>query len=269
MRTLLMLSVAAILCALPGQAQQRLRILIDASRDGGGWWFPQAADFDSRKPHQGKALADFLRSQAAEVEELPRTIQFGRATRSSQVVTAELLAGRDLVIRAGVYGNYADIRMRVLGTDFPAGEIGAYRDYVAAGGRLLLLADYLRPKETDALAESFGIRFAGMSAGENRIDRFVSHPITRNVPRMPYLVGSGLVGAPTNGMTVLGFLSTGTYLDLDNDMARDADEPRGAGALGVLEFGKGVIVFMGDVNTLQAVPQPLTRNIYEFLIDQK
>jgi hypothetical protein len=35
----------------------------------------------------------------------------------------------------------------------------------------------------------------------------------------------------------------------------------GAGAVGVLEFGKGVIVFMGDVNTRQAVPQALTRNI--------
>jgi len=265
-RTLSVLCLAAVLGALAAQAQDRPRILIDASRDGGVWWAPQVRDFDARRPHQGKALADFLKRQGADVEELPRTFQFGRAATRSEVVTAELLSGRDLVVRAGVNANYTDIRMRVLGADYPAGEIGAYRDYVGGGGRLLLLSDHLWPNQTDAVAESFGIRLAGISTGENRIDRFVTHPITRNVTSMPYRVGSGLVGTALPGMTVLGFLSPRTYLDLDRNNARDPGEPAAAGVLGVVEFGKGLVVFMGDLNTLQTVPQPLTRNIYEFLV---
>jgi hypothetical protein len=268
-RTLSVICVVAVVGGFIGQGRERPRILIDASRDGGVWWAPQVGDFDPRKPHQGKALADFLRREGADVEELPRTLHFGSATAPAQVITAELLAPRDLVIRAGVNANYTDIRMRVLGADFPAGEIGAYREYVGGGGRLLLMSDHLWPKQADPLAESFGIRLAGVSAGENRIVRFVAHPITRNVGSVNYRVGSGLVGAPPAGATVLGFLSPRTYLDLDRDNARDADEPAAAGVLGVLEFGKGVVVFIGDVNTLQTVPQPLTRNIYEFLIDRK
>ena len=268
-RTLSVLCVAMVVGGLIGQAQDRPRVLIDASRDGGVWWGPQVREFDARKPHQGKALADFLRREGADVEELPRSFQFGTASTQPQVVTSELLAGRALVVRAGVNANYADIRTRVLGTDYPAGEIGAYRNYVGGGGKLLLLSDHLWPKQTDALAESFGIRLAGVSTGENRIERFVAHPITRNVGRLNYLVGSGLVGAPTAGVTILGFLSPRTYLDLDRDNARGGDEPVAAGVMGVMEFGKGVIVFMGDVNTLQTVPQPLTRNIYEFLVARK
>ena len=47
-------------------------ILIDASHDGGVWWFPQANVFSSTKDHQGKALADYLRSKGFDVDELPR-----------------------------------------------------------------------------------------------------------------------------------------------------------------------------------------------------
>ena len=38
------------------------RILVDASRDGGVWWFPQweqQGGFDFTLPHQGKELADY------------------------------------------------------------------------------------------------------------------------------------------------------------------------------------------------------------------
>ena len=34
------------------------QILIDASRDGGAWWYPQAGPFDPDEYHQGKKLAD-------------------------------------------------------------------------------------------------------------------------------------------------------------------------------------------------------------------
>jgi hypothetical protein len=248
--------VAALLCS-DSLAQRRTRILIDASKDGGTWWAPQHhSGFDPRAAHQGKALADFLRRKGADVEELP--------TRAVET-TAEQLNGRDLVIRAGTGGN-SDVRVNVLGVQYPGGEIGAYRDYVAAGGKLLLLSEYKRPGYVDGLTDAFGIRLAGMSTGDNRIDRFVSHPLTRNVRDVPYLVGSAIVGAASEKMLLLGFLSKRTYLDMNGDRRKNPGEPEGAAVLGVLEFGRGVVVFLGDVNTLQRVPQPLTDNIYNFLV---
>ena len=234
--------------------------MIDASKDGGTWWAPQYQEgFNARAPHQGKALADFLRRKGADVEELPtRTVE----------TTSEQLEGRDLVIRAGVGGN-SDVRVSVLGAEYPGGEIGAYRDYVAAGGKLLLLSEYKRPGQVDGLAEAFGIRLAGMSAGDNRIDRFVPHPLTRNVKDVPYLVGSGIAGAASEKLLLLGFLSKRTYLDMNGDRRQNPGEPEGAAVLGVLEFGRGVVVFLGDVNTLQRVPQPLTGNIYDFLVSSR
>ena len=50
------------------------KILVDASHDGGGWWFPQAGSYSANLPHQGKALADLLRSRGFTVDELPRDI---------------------------------------------------------------------------------------------------------------------------------------------------------------------------------------------------
>ena len=35
------------------------RVLVDASKDGGVWWFPQGGSFDPDAYHQGKPLADY------------------------------------------------------------------------------------------------------------------------------------------------------------------------------------------------------------------
>ena len=48
------------------------RILIDASHDGGVWWFPQSGNFSENQPHQGRLLADYLRSHGFGVDEIPR-----------------------------------------------------------------------------------------------------------------------------------------------------------------------------------------------------
>src|SRR6187549_3774745 len=48
-------------------------ILVDASKDGGVWWFPQGqAGFSATNPHQGSALADYFRNLGYQVDELPR-----------------------------------------------------------------------------------------------------------------------------------------------------------------------------------------------------
>ena len=50
------------------------KIVIDASHDGGVWWFPQsnATGYDASKPHQGQAFANLLRAKGYEVAELGR-----------------------------------------------------------------------------------------------------------------------------------------------------------------------------------------------------
>ena len=56
-------------------------VLIDASRDGGVWWFPQVAPFSAEAGHQGKALADHMRGLGYFVEELPPVRRHGGASR--------------------------------------------------------------------------------------------------------------------------------------------------------------------------------------------
>ena len=58
------------------QAQQQsgkpVRVLIDASKDGGLWWFPQAQAFNPKAYHQGKVFVDIIRAKGWQVTELPR-----------------------------------------------------------------------------------------------------------------------------------------------------------------------------------------------------
>jgi hypothetical protein len=220
----------------------KYRILIDASRDGGIWWFPQVGAFDPAAPHQGKALADFLRSEDYKVEELPRPY----------TISPDLLAGWDLVVRVVGLGSYAP------------DEIGAYQDYVWEGGNLLLLADHGRP---DALALSFGIRFEGASRGESVLSDYHPHPLTQELEDVFYNCGGGLTLYPETAQ-VIGSLSAGSYIDTNNNGSRDAGEPSAPPVLGVMPYGEGTVVFCGDANLWETVPQPLVNNLLHWLILQ-
>jgi len=164
------------------------RVLVDASRDGGVWWFPQGfpGPFEANRPHQGTALASLLRAGGASVVELPRIVN-ELVAPDTPFITSETLSAYDLVVRAGDFGHY-----------LPE-EIQAYQRYVESGGKLLLLSEYKRPGNGDALAESFGVRFAGISRGQNALDRFAPHPMTQGVSNVSYGVGSGMVELPPRG----------------------------------------------------------------------
>ena len=218
-------------------------ILVDASRDGGMWWFPQSGPFDPSQPHQGKALADYLRSLGYTVTELPRPT----------TITTSLLASHDIVIRANESEGYS------------SSEITAYQDYVSAGGKLLLLSDFKLPGEQDSLGLSFGITFQGISRGENIVDSFEPHPITAGVSTLNYGIGSGITDFPSTA-NILGYLSSGTYLDLNDNGMQDPGEPTNAPALGVMSSGNERIVFCGDTNMWLWVPQPLVDNTINWLI---
>ena len=122
------------------EAKVRGKIVIDASKDGGVWWFPQAGGhLDPARQHQGKRLADYLKSSGWDVDEVARGAD----------VTGRL-AGATIVIRANFAGSY-----------LPS-EVDAYRDFVTNGGGVVLLRGLVRPGEddNDAVACAFGVRFS-------------------------------------------------------------------------------------------------------------
>ncbi len=159
------------------------QILVDASHDGGVWWFPQAGEFNADEYHQGQALADYLRSRGFEVEELPR------GTR----VTDVLLSGYRYVIRAGEFGAY--------GSD----ELEAYAKFVKRGVTLILLSDHRKNDPVDELAEQLGVTFAGIVDGT--VTRLASHAITEGVTDLPFIAGAAATGFDPEQVEVLGWVA--------------------------------------------------------------
>lgn len=129
-------------------------VVVDASDDGGMWWFPQGSGFrfDANEDHQGKHLADWMRAQGWKVTEIGR---HGR-------VNYALLEGADLVIRGGAsfdnqrYGTSGG--RTVQDTDmYEDSELEGYRKYVMQGGLVLLLGQELdTPNGSDPLVAALG-----------------------------------------------------------------------------------------------------------------
>jgi hypothetical protein len=137
-------------------ASRPMRALVDASKDGGIWWFPQSPEtgFDPYKNHQGKTMADAMRARGWEVAELPR----------EAVITPEKLQGYDIVIRPEPYFSYS------------TSEASAYREAVAAGVRLYLMSSSGGP---DAVAAIFGLRFGGRQ--HMSLEKIIPHPLTAGI----------------------------------------------------------------------------------------
>ena len=163
--------------AAPAFAQ--VSVLVDASKDGGIWWGPQAGPFDPNLPHQGKPLADYLRSLGWIVDEVPR----------SSAITYVLLSQYQLVVSAANC------------TSHSAAELSAYNLYLSNGGRLILLGEY--NCTFDTLAQSLGLDFTGFLNGT--ITSFTPHPITAGVASLHFIAG-GAVTAPATA-TTLGYFS--------------------------------------------------------------
>ena len=130
-----------------------LRILVDASKCGGLWWFPQGPTIDPAKPHQGKALVDFMRYKGWQVTELPR----------GAVITVEKLRDADVVIRPATEFAY-DVE-----------EVMAYHQAVTAGTRLLLIGG-----SNDMVTQFFGVRFEPRTRFAP-VRRWIPHPFTSNI----------------------------------------------------------------------------------------
>jgi len=225
----------------PSAANQS--ILIDASRGGGVWWFPQTQPFNPNEPHQGKALTDTLRALGYSV-----TVLTGGAT-----IDIQLFKEYDLIIRAS-------------GRVYSDAELSDYVRYVSDGGNLLLLSEFIRSNGTDKLALAFGIRFTGITSG-SQLMNFFPHSVTAGVKsgELRYGVGSGIIEFPA-GTDIVAALDSAGYLDLNDNSVRDANEPFAPSVMGTLKFNNGKILFAGDTNFLQTVPQPLIDNILNWFM---
>jgi hypothetical protein len=178
------------------EAGKAPRILVDASKCGGLWWFPQGGSFNPQQYHQGKALADSMRLKGWQVEELPR----------GEVITLEKLREADIVIRPPAYFPYS------------FEEVSAYQQSVMTGTRLLLVGG---GAENDVVAQFFGVRFEPHTRFAS-VRKWIPHPLTQNINNAN-VAWTPIVEAPpaavvlawlsrleeTNPRPVLGYLPYG------------------------------------------------------------
>ncbi len=211
--------------ANPGQHQTS--VLVDASKDGGVWWYPQAGPFDPALPHQGQDLADYMRAKGFVVNELPRPY----------TITCDLLSQYDLVI-AIQWG----------GAQYQDSELSAYRSFVTKGGRVILLGDWRdETSPADNLAQHFGLELFGKYT--EKVESFTAHPITAGVTSLQFIAGSVVTSAPGDA-TFLGFIGTHPALGI---------MPLGAGEI---FFMGDTNVIEGP-----PIPQPFVSNLLTFMLD--
>jgi hypothetical protein len=161
---------------------QPVRLLVDASRDGGAWWFPQAGPFDPELIHQGKPLADYMRSKGWIVDELAR----------GEVISNALLAQYDIVMRTGAFG-----------MAYSAQELAAYEQFLSRPTALVLAVDGNSPP--DALAVQVGITFVG-SGFNGTVTDLAVHPITKNVSSFQFPFGQAVAPLPPGPGMIIGWL---------------------------------------------------------------
>lgn len=201
--------------------ERNTKILVDASRDGGGWWFPQAGPFEATAEHQGRALADYLRGEGYTVDELPRGV----------AITTGLLTKYFMVLRAGFYAP----------PGYTSAEVAAYGSFLKGGGVLWLVSDF---NDTgDGLSAGLDIHLTGAYGGT--VTTFAAHPITAGVTSHNFNAGSALSGPIPTGVTVLAWLDAEQTLPI----------------MGTRAHPTGRVFFLGDVNGLEEVPQPLVDNL--------
>ena len=151
------------------------RIVIDASHDGGVWWFPQYeyTGFDQGKAHQGKKFADMLREKGFRVDELGRDAE----------LKEEHFFGYFIVIRVNGFQSYTPK------------ELDVYTKLVKRGMNMVFFTDHKKNDREDELGDLLGLKFEGVANGT--ISKFSKHMITDNLKDLKYLDGSERMNMPT------------------------------------------------------------------------
>jgi hypothetical protein len=144
-------------------------ILIDASHDGGVWWFPQVGSFSADLPHQGSGFENQLKELGFSVDILSR----------NQKPTQDILQNYSIIIRANGFESYSPE------------EVDAYKQAVDRGVILLLLSDHQKYDSQDEVANMLGVSFQGSLIGE--IKNFSGNKIFKDLSELEYLAGSYIV----------------------------------------------------------------------------
>jgi hypothetical protein len=207
-------------------------ILIDASKDGGVWWYPQSAatGLSAANNHQGKALADYLRSLEYQVYELPQ----------GAVITEELLSKYSRVIRAVAFYNYTPE------------EVAAYESFLSRHSSLFLISEHMTHTVNDRLSERLGLKFEGSYWGP--VKSFQSHPLTNGVSSVSYVAGSVIKNWDISKITVLGSIGL-----------LSGEEGTGIGTMGIVNHPSSKIFFTGDIGAIENLEQPFTSNVIKWL----
>lgn len=207
-------------------------ILIDASKDGGGWWFPQgpATGFVATNYHQGTNLAIYLRSLGYRVDELSR----------GAVITTELLNKYSKIIRPSAFFNYT------------LAEVAAYETFLSRPTSLLLMSEHMMYTVNDRLSAHIGLNFEGVVYGP--ITSFQAHPVTAGVNSISYVAGSVIKSWDPSKITVLGTLNL-----------PGGGEGSAAGAMGIVHHPSSKIFFIGDIGAIENLSQPFTSNVVKWL----
>jgi len=222
------------------------KILIDASHDGGGWWFPQyeGTGFNPNAWHQGQPFANILRSKGFEVTELGRGFE----------LTEEMFFGHYIVIRVGGFQAYT------------TKELEVYSNLLKRGMNLVFFTDHKKYDPVDELGDHLGIQFKGIAYGS--IKTFAEHGITANLSSIDYIAGAVITNAAQNpNMQLLGWLGDQEYADFNFNGVRDSNEPVGSPVMGVLKYPNSRIFFIGDMNGIEIQPQPFIDNLIQWMGD--
>jgi hypothetical protein len=220
------------------------KILIDASHDGGGWWFPQSplTGFDAAKPHQGKVFADMLRASGYIVDEL------GRGTELSE----EMFFGYYIIVRASGFFPYS------------AKDLSVYTNLLKRGMNLVFFTDHKKNDPVDELGDYLGLHFKGIAYGV--INKFKSHALTENLTSLDYIAGAFLTDYENNkDIEVLGWLREQDYGDLNMNGVWDQGEPSAPAVMWILKYPKSSIFFIGDQNGLEIKPGPFIDNLRRWM----
>jgi hypothetical protein len=222
------------------------KIVIDASHDGGVWWFPQSefTGFDTAKYHQGKLFADLLRKKGFIVDELGRDSE----------LKEEQFMGFFIVIRVNGFQAYSPK------------ELDVYTKLVKRGMNLVFFTDHKKYNPKDELGDLLGLNFEGIAHGT--VSKFAQHTITKNLESLDYVAGSVITNADQNpDIEILGWLGEDEYADLNLNGIKDNDEPFAPPVMGILNYPKSKVFFIGDANGLQIMPQPFIDNLIEWMSD--
>jgi hypothetical protein len=220
------------------------KIIIDASHDGGVWWYPQSTitGFDPKKWHQGQPFAELLRGKGYEVDELGRGPE----------LTEEMFFGYYIVIRANGFEKYT------------SRELDVYVNIISRPLNMVFFTDHKKYDPVDELGYLLGLEFKGIAYGI--ISTLKPHMITRNISSIDYNAGSVLTNLDQNpDIEVLGWLGENDYGDLNFNGVKDNNEPSAPPVMGILNLPKSHIFFIGDLNGFEVRPQPFIDNLINWM----